>query len=376
MKQDANTDAGAAASSRLERRKKGFTILALVVAALAVLAALYWLLIGSHRVTTDNAYVQADTAQITALVDGPIISDPVRETQYVKKGEIVAVIDPADFRLAVSRAEAQLGLAERKVQGYFANEQAATAQTAAKSSDLGRARAQVASAQSDLQRAQAEYDRRRSLAGTGAVSADELAEAKNRYQTAQAALTSAQAAVRQAQAGVSEAGAQQRAAAVLVQGADVQSNPEVAAARAQLNQAKLNLERTVMRAPVAGIVTNKNIEIGQRVEAGTPLMTIVPVQSAYVEANFKEVQLRKIRIGSPVTLTSDLYGHGVKYHGKVIGISGGSGSAFALIPAQNATGNWIKVVQRVPVRITLDPKELEKHPLRVGLSMKAVVEAR
>ena len=375
MKQDTVIEAPTAAS-RLAKRKRAFQVLVLVVAVAAVLWLLYWFLIGSRSVTTDNAYVHADTAQITALVEGPIVADPVRETQFVAKGEIVAVIDPADYRLALARSEAQLGLAQRKVEGFFANEEAAAAQTAARASDLGRARAQVVSAQSDLERAQAEYGRRRGLAGTGAVSADELAEAQNRFQTARASLTAAQAAVRQAEASVTEAGAQRRAAAVLVQGADVQTNPEVAAARAQLNQAKLNLDRTVMRAPVSGIVANKNIEIGQRVEAGTALMTIVPVQSAYVEANFKEVQLRKIRIGSPVTLTSDLYGHGVKYHGKVIGIAGGSGSAFALIPAQNATGNWIKVVQRVPVRISLDPKELEKHPLRVGLSMKAVVEAR
>ena len=376
MKQDIAIEAPSAASTRLEKRKRGFMVLMVVVAVAAVLWLAYWFLVGSRRVTTDNAYVQADTAQITALVEGPVIADPVRETQFVKQGDVVAVIEPADYRLALARSEAQLGLAQRKVQGFFANEEAATAQTAARTSDLGRARAQVASAQSDLERAEAEFGRRRALAGTGAVSADELAEAQNRFQTARAALTAAHAAVRQAQASVTEAGAQRRAAAVLVQGADVQANPEVAAARAQFNQAKLDLDRTVMRAPVSGIVANKTIEIGQRVEAGTTLMTIVPVQSAYVEANFKEGQLRKIRVGSPVTLTSDLYGHRVKYQGRVVGIAGGSGSAFALIPAQNATGNWIKVVQRVPVRIALDPKQLEKHPLRVGLSMKAVVEAR
>ncbi|HKR90471.1 MAG TPA: HlyD family secretion protein [Phenylobacterium sp.] len=365
-----------ASSDRRARRKQLFAILAAVIAVIAVLWLLYWLLIGSRHVSTDDAYVQADTAQVTALVAGPLISVPVGETQHVKKGEVVAVIDPADYRLALSRAQAQLGQAERKVRGYFANVEAASAQTDARSSDLARAEAQLASAQSDLVRAQTEYDRRHALAGTGAVSADELTEVQNQRQTTAAAVSAAQAALKQAKANISVAGAQRDAAAVLVQGADVATNPEVAEAVAQRNQAQLDLDRTVIRAPVDGIVAKKAIEIGQRVAAGTELMTIVPVQSAYVDANFKEVQLRKIRVGSPVVLTSDLYGGRVKFHGKVIGVAGGSGSAFALIPAQNATGNWIKVVQRVPVRIALDPQELEKHPLRVGLSMKAEVEVR
>lgn len=361
--------------SKTARRKKLFLILGSVIVVIAVLWLLYWLLIGSRHISTDDAYVNADTAQVTALVSGPIIDVRVGETQFVHQGDVVAVIDPADFRLAVARAEAQLGQAQRRVQGYYANEQAAASQTDARTSDLARAEAQLLSAKSDLARAQAEYDRRHALAGTGAVSADELTEVQNRKQTTQAAVAVAEAGLKQARANVSVAGAQRQAATVLVQGADLQSNPEVAAARAQLNQAKLDLERTVARAPVDGIVTGKSIEIGQRVPAGASLMQIVPIQSAYVDANFKEVQLRKVRVGSPVTLTSDLYGGGVKFHGKVVGVAGGSGAAFSLIPAQNATGNWIKVVQRIPVRIALDPKELAKHPLRVGLSMKASVDA-
>jgi membrane fusion protein (multidrug efflux system) len=362
------------ANVRKARRKRLFTMLGAAILAIAVLWLLYWLLIGSRRVTTDDAYVGADTAQITALVSGPIIQDPVRETQFVHKGDVVALIDPADFRLAVDRARAQLGQAERRVKGYYANEKAAAAQTAARNSDVKRAAAQLASAKSDLARAEAEYQRRQGLAGTGAVSADELSEAKNRRQTAQAAVAAADAALRQARANVSVAGAQRQAAVVLIEGTDVASNPEVAAARAQLAQAELDLSRTTVRSPVDGIVTRKAIEVGQRVPVGFALMNVVPVQSAFVDANFKEVQLRKVHPGSRVTLTSDLYGRGVKFHGRVVGIAGGSGSAFALIPAQNATGNWIKVVQRVPVRIALDPKELEKHPLRVGLSMKATVD--
>jgi membrane fusion protein (multidrug efflux system) len=377
MTDDITTDPPAPkAASLARRRKRLFTLLAMAILAIAVLWFLYWLLIGSTRVFTDDAYVQADTAQVTALVAGPIVAAPAGETQFVRKGEVVAAIDPADYQLAQARAEAQLGQAERKVQGYYANEDVAAAQSQARSSDLDRSQAQLASAGSDLVRAEAEYARRKSLAGTGAVSADELTEAQNHRQTAQAAVTAAEAALGQARANVTAAGAQRQAARVLVQGADLKTNPEVAAARAQLNQAQLDLQRTIVRAPVDGIVAKKIIEIGQRVPAGAELMTVVPIQTAYVDANFKEVQLRKIQVGSRVVLTSDLYGGGVKFHGKVVGVAGGSGAAFALIPAQNATGNWIKVVQRVPVRISLDPKELESHPLRVGLSMKATVAAR
>lgn len=356
------------------RRKRLFALLAAAILVIAVLWFIYWALIASKKVTTEDAYVGADSAQVTAQVAGPIVATPANETQFVRKGQVLAVIEPADYRLALAKAQAELGQAERRVLGYYANEDVAAAQTEARSSDLRRAQAQLDSARADFTRAKAEYDRRRTLAGTGAVSADEMAQTHNQRQTAQAAVTAAEAALKQARANVTAAGAEREAAAVLVRGTDLQSNPEVAAARAKLNQAHLDLDRTVVRAPTDGIVTKKAVQIGQRVQAGALMMNVVPVQSAFVDANFKEVQLRKIHVGSPVTLTSDLYGHKVKYHGKVVGIGGGSGSAFALIPAQNATGNWIKVVQRVPVRIALDPKELEKNPLRVGLSMEAVVQ--
>jgi len=357
-----------------ERRKRLFKMLAAAILVIAVLWLIYWLLIGSRRVSTEDAYVGADSAQVTAQVAGPIVAVPARETQFVRKGDVLAVIEPADYRLALEKAQAELGQAERKVQGYFANEDVAAAQSEARTSDLHRAEAQLASARADLTRAETEYARRRDLVSTGAVSKDEMTETENRRTTAQAAVTAAEAAVRQAKANVTAAGAEREAAAVLVRGADVQTNPEVASARSKLHQAQLDMERTTVRAPVDGIVTKKSVQIGQRVQAGALLMNVVPVQSAFVDANFKEVQLRKIHVGSPVVLTSDLYGHRVKYHGTVVGVGGGSGSAFALIPAQNATGNWIKVVQRVPVRIALDPKELEKNPLRVGLSMEAVVK--
>ncbi len=375
MSQTADLSAHQTKAAATARRKRLFSILAIVVAATAVLVLLYWLLIGSHRVSTDDAYVQADTAQVTALVAGPIVSVPVVDTQAVRKGQILAVIDPTDFRLALDRARGEFGQGERRVRGYYANDRALAAQAVARTTDIGGAEAKLLAARSDLHRAQVEYERRRGLAGSGAVSGDELTAAENQLQNARAGVATAQSAVAQARANAVAAKEQREVAAVLVAGGGVATNPEVAVARAHLAQAELDLARTVIRAPVDGVVARKSIEIGQRVQAGSQLMSVVPVQSVFVDANFKEVQLRKVRIGAPVTLKSDLYGGGVKFHGRVVGIAGGSGSAFALIPAQNATGNWIKVVQRIPVRIALDPRELAAHPLRVGLSMTAVVDA-
>ncbi|MBB3890344.1 membrane fusion protein (multidrug efflux system) [Phenylobacterium haematophilum] len=356
------------------RRKRLFMILGGVVLAGAVIWGLYYVLVGSRHVATDNAYVNADTAQVTALVAGPIVQAPVGETTVVMAGQVIAVIDPADFELAVDRARAELGQAQRRVGQYFANDEALAAQTAARGADIARAEAMLASARSDYSRAEVEYGRRRNLANTGAVSGDELTQAENRYQAAKAALAAAQAGLAQAKAAAAQSAGQQKAANALVAGAKVEDNPEVAAARAKLAQAELDLARTTIRSPVDGVVARKSVVVGQKVANGAPVMSIVPIQTAYVDANFKEVQLRKVRPGQPVELTSDLYGKGVKFHGKVAGVGGGTGSAFALIPAQNATGNWIKVVQRVPVRIALDPKELAEHPLRVGLSMEAVID--
>ena len=342
------------------RRRQLFTILAVVVLAIAAIWFTYYLLVGSRHVKTDDAYVQASTAQVTALVSGALVSVPVNETQAVKAGQVLAVIEPADYRLALDNARAALDQAERRVRQYFATDRAASAQITARNAD-------IAKAESELRRADVDYNRRKALASAGAVSGDEMTAAET-------ARASAQAALAQAKANAVAAGAQQQATNVLVAGSDVASNPEVAAARAKVAQAQLDLDRTVVRAPVDGVVTRSTIEIGQKVATGAPLMSIVPVQKAYVDANFKEVQLRKVRIGQPVELTSDLWGDKVKFHGHIVGFSGGTGSAFAVIPAQNATGNWIKVVQRVPVRIELDPRELAQHPLRVGLSMKADID--
>ncbi len=357
-----------------DRRRRLFGIVGLVLLVGAVLFSLYWVLVASHHVGTENAYVNANTAQVTPLVSGAILSAPAGDTQFVKKGDVLVTLDPTDAKIALVQAQANLAQAERRVQGYFATNDAQAANTAARGADVTRARAAVESAQADFERARTDLTRRQNLAASGAVSGDELTSAQNRFDQARAALASAQAGVVQAQANVAAAAGQQRVASAVVAGTTVANNPEVAAARAKVDAAQLDLDRTVILAPVDGIVAKNTAEVGQRVQVGTPLMDIVPIQSAYVDANFKEVQLKHVRVGQPVTLTSDLYGDGVKFHGRVSGVAGGTGSAFAIIPAQNATGNWIKVVQRLPVRVALDPAELAKHPLRVGLSMKADID--
>ncbi|HUO21646.1 MAG TPA: HlyD family efflux transporter periplasmic adaptor subunit [Caulobacteraceae bacterium] len=358
---------------RMQQRKRLFAILGGAGAVVVVLFALWWLLVGSRYVTTDDAYVGAEVAQVTPLVGGPVKAVHVHETDMVKSGDVLVELDPADATLAYQKAEADYEATVRQITGGTATADALSAQVSARTADLDRAQAQIQASTADLAKAKLDYDRRASLANSGAVSGEELTAAKTAYEGAKANLAAAQAASAQADAAKKAAQAQFEAQQALVQG-DVSSNPQVAAMRAARDSAKLDLDRTVIRAPLDGVVSRKQVEVGQRVAVGSTLMSIVPITQAYVDANFKEVQLRKVRQGQPVTLKSDLYGGGVVYHGQVVGVSGGTGSAFSLIPAQNATGNWIKVVQRLPVRIRLDPAELAAHPLRVGLSMKATID--
>jgi len=334
----------------------------------------WWLLVGSRSVDTDNAYVGADVAQVTPLIAAPVAEVRVADTQSVKAGDVLVVLDGADAKLALAQAEAEYGRARRRVEQYFATNDTASAEIAARSAELAKTQAQTASAEAELEKSRVDLQRREALSASGAVSGEEVTSARTAFASAQAALASAKAASAEAAADRTAAQARLTAQQVLTRNADVDTNPETAAAKAAVDTAKLNLDRAVVRAPVSGVVARRQVQVGQRVAIGAPLMTIVPTQDVYVDANFKEVQLRKVRVGQTATLTSDLYGDDVVFHGKVAGIGGGTGSAFAVIPAQNATGNWIKVVQRLPVRIQLDPKEVAAHPLRVGLSMKAKID--
>jgi membrane fusion protein, multidrug efflux system len=266
--------------------------------------------------STDNAYTAAEVAVVTAEIDGPVAAVNVVDSQPVKHGDVLIVIDDTDAKLALRQAEA----------------------------DLARARAQVASATSDVERSGIDLQRRQALIASGSVSGDELTKVINGSSNARASLSAARATV--------------------------------ALAQARLDKAKVDLGRTVIRSPIDGVIARREVQLGQRVQPSIPLLDVVPVSEMYVNANFKEVQLKKVHPGQSVDLESDLYGKKVTFHGVIEGFNGGTGAAFALIPAQNATGNWIKVVQRLPVRIRLNPDELAGHPLRVGLSMNAKVDLR
>ncbi|MGO9327845.1 MAG: efflux RND transporter periplasmic adaptor subunit [Steroidobacteraceae bacterium] len=293
-----------------------FSLLALAVAAAGGGYYTYWERVGSRYVSTDNAYTAAEVAVVTAEIDGPVAAVNVVDSQQVKSGDVLVVIDDTDTKLALRQAEA----------------------------DLARARAQVVAATADFERSSIDLKRREALIASGSVSGDELTKVINGAGDARASLSAAHAAV--------------------------------ALAQARVEKANVDLGRTVIRSPIDGIVARREVQLGQRVQPSTPLLSVVPVSEMYVDANFKEVQLKMVRPGQKVELVSDLYGHKVAFHGVVEGFNGGTGAAFALIPAQNATGNWIKVVQRLPVRIRLNPNELAAHPLRVGLSMDAKVDLR
>jgi len=364
---------GAENADATTKRKRLFGILAIVVLIAGGVAGL-WVWLTADRVSTDDAYVDADLVQVTPLYGGPVAKSYVSNTDTVKKGQLLVLLDDADAKLALAQSKAELGQIERRVRGYFANDEALGGQVNSREADIAGAEARLASAKADYERARIDLERRQALADSGAVSGDELTSAQNAFATAKASLQSATAARAQAIAQKTAAIGQRAVNKALFEGTSVDTNPEVAAARAKVEQAELNLVRTRIVAPVDGVIAKNDVQVGQQVQPGQQLMTIVPISAVYVDANYKEAQLRKVRVGQPAVLTSDLYGRSVKFHGKVAGIGGGTGAAFALIPAQNATGNWIKVVQRLPVRIALDPQELNAHPLRVGLSMEAEID--
>ena len=369
----AEVDDPTATAKRTAKRKKLFGAFAAGVALIGGGYTAMNTLVWSKHAVTDNAYVGADVAQVTSQLAAPVSAVLVEDTRQVHKGDVLVRLDDTDAKIAVTNAEANLATAIRKVQGLHATNYGLDAQIAAHAADEGKASASVAAAQADLQKAQIDLQRRQAVASTGAVSQDELTSVRTAYSNAAATLRAAQAAEAQAAAARNAAVGDRNANLALIANVTVDNNPEVLAARAALEQAKVDLSRTVIRAPIDGVVTRRQVQVGQRVQPGAQLMTIVPVQAAYVDANFKEVELKKVKPGQPVKLTSDLYGDDVVYHGTVQGFSGGTGAAFALVPAQNATGNWIKVVQRLPTRVTLDPRELAAHPLRVGLSMNVDV---
>jgi membrane fusion protein (multidrug efflux system) len=358
------------------KRKKMLLSLGAIVLGCGTAYGAYSNLYASKFISTDNAYTAAETAAVTPAISGIVREVRVTDTQQVKAGDIVVVLDDTDAQLALAQAEAELGRAERRVRGYVANDKTLEAQLAARAFDERRADAQLIAANADFERARIDLQRREALADSGSVSGDELTRARNAYASAQANVSAANAAAAQARANYAAAVGAREANAVLIADTTEATNPEVELARARRDQAQVNLERTLVRAPVDGVIARRSVQVGQQVQAGGALLAVVPLHEVHVDANFKEVQLERVKIGQPVELVSDLYGGSVTYHGIVTGLSGGTGSTFAAIPAQNATGNWIKVVQRVPVRIQLNAEELAQRPLQVGLSMNARIDTR
>ena len=360
-----STAAASAAPAPVEKagnpkRRRALTALAAVVIVAGGGWGVYEWLVASHYEDTDNAYVQGNVIQITPQVTGTVLSIMADDTDFVKAGQPLVQLDPADAKLALAQSEAALGQAVRQVRTLYANNGSLAAQVTLKQSD-------IAKAQSDIARAQDDLKRRQSLTGNGAVSKEEL----NHSETT---LANAKSALAAAQAGVVSAREQLASNQSLTEGTSVEQHPNVLAAAAKVRESWLAVQRVALPAPVDGYVAKRTVQLGQRVTAGMPMMSVIPLNQLWVDANFKEVQLRNIRIGQPVKLTADLYGKKVEYDGKVAGLGVGTGAAFALLPAQNATGNWIKVVQRVPVRIALDAEQLKASPLRVGLSMDAEID--
>ena len=341
-------------------RKKALLTLTTVVVAAGLAWAAYEWLVASHYESTDNAYVQGNVIQITPQIGGTVMAILADDTDYVKAGAPLVKLDPTDTQVALDQARAALAQTVRQVRTLYANNASLSAQVAVREADVVKAQTEIARATDDL-------NRRQSLIQSGAISKEELSHVQTQ-------LTNGKNALSSAQAGVVAAKQQLISNQTLTDGTAIDKHPSVQAAAVKLREVWLAAQRAALPAPVDGFVARRTVQLGQRVAAGTPLMAIVPLNQLWVDANFKEVQLRNIRIGQSVKLTADLYGKKIEYTGQVAGLGMGTGAAFALLPAQNATGNWIKVVQRVPVRVTLDAAQLAQNPLRVGLSMLATVD--
>ncbi|HYM42549.1 MAG TPA: efflux RND transporter periplasmic adaptor subunit [Steroidobacteraceae bacterium] len=316
------------------------------VLTVALAYGLYWAQVLRYHQTTDDAYVSGNVVEITPQISGTVVAIGADDTQFVKAGQSLVRLDRADARVALDQAEAQLARTVRDVRNQFAT-----------SAQL---QAAVEARQTELSRAQSDLERRARLGASGAVSGEELQHARD--------------AVKAAQADLNASRQQLAANRARIDGTTLKDHPQVQDAAAAVRSAYLTWARTDLPAPVSGFIARRNVQLGQRVAPGTALMAVVPLDQVWVDANFKEPQLQRMRVGQPVTLSADLYGSRVVFHGRVAGFGAGTGSAFSLLPAQNATGNWIKIVQRVPVRVTLDPREIAAHPLQVGLSMRVDVD--
>ena len=328
-------------------RKRNVMLLTLAVVVILAIAGVwvYHEFIGRWSESTDDAYVNGNVVEITPLVTGTVVSIGADDGDLVHEGQVLINFDPNDAEVGLQSAQAKLARTVRQVRGLYSN--------------VDGMKAQVNAQQAEVQKAQDNYNRRKSLASGGAISQEELSHARDDLTSAQNALANAKQ--------------QLKTTSALVDDTVVSSHPDVMSAAADLRQAYLTNARSTLIAPVTGYVAKRTVQLGQRVQPGTALMAVIPLDQLWIDANFKETQLRDMRIGQPVDIESDIYGSDVKYSGTIDSLGAGTGSAFALLPAQNATGNWIKIVQRVPVRIHINAEELAKHPLRVGLSTNVEV---
>jgi membrane fusion protein (multidrug efflux system) len=323
-----------------------------IVAAIVLIAGsgwlAYYLLVARWHQQTDDAYAQGNIVNITPQTPGTVIAISVDAGMRVLAGQALVQLDASDAEIAYQQALANLAGSVRQVRGFYSSVDTAQAELTARRVAVAQARADVA--------------RRSGLVATGAVSAEELAHARAELQAAEAALSASQGQLSRSRA--------------LVDATVVAGQPQVQAAAAQVRQAYLAVRRAAIVSPIDGYVGERSVQLGQRVQPGTPLMTVIPLHEVWVEANFKETQLLNMRLGQPVKLTADVYGDDVVFDGKLVSLGLGTGSAFSLLPAQNASGNWIKIVQRIPTRIALDPQQLTAHPLRLGMSMSVDVDVR
>ena len=332
--------------SKPSKRRRALTLLAAVV-VLGGGAWLAWhLLVGRWHQDTEDAYVQGNIVGITPQAAGTVTAIAADEGMRVQAGQVLVRLDTADAQVAYEQAVANLASTVRQVRGLYSSVNASEAELRAREAAIAKLRSDVA--------------RRSGLVASGAVSAEELGHARDDLAAAEAALAASRGNLSRSRA--------------LVDATTLRDQPQVQAAAAQVRAAYLALQRGAIVAPVSGYVARRSVQLGQRVQPGQPLMTVIPLDQVWVDANFKETQLARMRIGQPVELHSDLYGDDVPFHGRIASLGLGTGSAFSLLPAQNASGNWIKIVQRVPVRIEIDRRELAKHPLRIGLSMSADVD--
>jgi len=330
------------------KRRRALAILATVAIVAGIGWAAWYLLVARWHQDTDDAYVQGNVVSIVPQTMGTVVSIDADEGMRVEAGQALVHLDPNDAQVAYDQSVANLASTVRQVRGLYSSVESGQADLAAR---------QVA-----VRQAREDVKRREGLVASGAVSREELAHARDILAGAEAALSGSQGQLSRSRA--------------LVDATEIASQPQVQAAAGQLRQAWLNLQRMAIVAPVSGHVARREVQLGQRVAPGNTLMTIVPLEQVWIEANFKETQLTKMRIGQPVEVHADLYGSDVRYDGRVASLGMGTGSAFSLLPAQNASGNWIKIVQRVPVRIELDPEQVVEHPLRLGLSMHVDVAVR